>query len=83
MALNRMNNALAMFQGGAREGPVFITQSWALEDTHKYMAQSYLFWSLYKSCVVIQLAEFLSPATSLNTFQKYILLSNIFHNANF
>jgi hypothetical protein len=62
---------------------VFITQSSALDNNHKYMAQFYLFWSLYKSCAVIQLAELLIPATSLNTFQKYNLLSNIFHNANF
>jgi hypothetical protein len=38
-----MNNAMAMFQGGAKEGPVFITQSSALDNNHKYMAQFYLF----------------------------------------
>jgi len=80
MALIHMNNALVTFQCGARKGPVFITQCSALGDTQKYMAQICLFWSLYKSSAVIQLAELPSPAHYTQDLPKIHLLSNIFDN---
>jgi hypothetical protein len=44
------------------------------------MAQICLFWSLYKSSAVIQLAELPSPAHYTQDLPKIHLLSNIFDN---